>query len=55
MEKFIKLFKSGTGQNKGDILIPVAGIVEIKQVMVQLQLQHKLMLYKRTKLLTMLL
>lgn len=31
MEKFIKLFKSGTGQNKGDILIPVAGIVEIKQ------------------------
>ena len=31
MEKFIKLFKSGTGQNKGDILIPVAGIMEIKQ------------------------
>ena len=32
MEKFIKLFKSGTGQNKGDILIPVNGIMEIKQV-----------------------
>tara|TARA_R110002050_G_scaffold150238_3_gene276922 strand:+ start:1815 stop:2237 length:423 start_codon:yes stop_codon:yes gene_type:complete len=31
MEKFIKLFKSGTGQNKGNILIPVAGIMEIKQ------------------------
>ena len=31
MEKFIKLFKSGTGQNKGDILIPVKGIMEIKQ------------------------
>lgn len=32
MEKFIKLFKSGSGQNKGDILIPVNGIMEIKQV-----------------------
>ena len=32
MEKFIKLFVSGAGQNKGDILIPVNGIMEIKQV-----------------------
>ena len=32
MEKFIKLFVSGAGQNKGDILIPVKGIMEIKQV-----------------------
>ena len=31
MEKFIKLFVSGVGQNKGDILIPVNGIREIKQ------------------------
>tara|TARA_R100001460_G_scaffold108303_1_gene159038 strand:+ start:838 stop:1260 length:423 start_codon:yes stop_codon:yes gene_type:complete len=31
MEKFIKLFKSGSGQNKGDILIPIKGIMEIKQ------------------------
>lgn len=31
MEKFIKLFKSGAGQNKGNILIPVNGIREIKQ------------------------
>ena len=31
MEKFIKLFVSGAGQNKGDILIPVNGIREIKQ------------------------
>ena len=32
MEKFIKLFVYGAGQNKGDILIPVNGIMEIKQV-----------------------
>jgi len=31
MEKFIKLFKSGGDMNSGDILIPVKGIMEIKQ------------------------
>jgi len=31
MEKFIKLFKSGAGQNKGNILVPINGIREIKQ------------------------
>ena len=31
MEKFIKLFVSGAGQNKGNILIPIKGIMEIKQ------------------------
>ncbi len=31
MEKFIKLFISGTGQDVGYKLIPVNGIVEIKQ------------------------
>ena len=31
MEKFIKLFISGVGQDAGYKLIPVNGIVEIKQ------------------------